>query len=457
MQVRIGCHFILSMNYPDYQTMKQKYSRRKFIKQNTLIALGAALPVGLHTSFYNKIRKTVNQTGIEKIENEIILHGRRNNQAWFAPSVGVIPGNKKTLPQVFVSVHLITGNDIGPLFYLKTDDLGRSWTNPVLCQNWFKVPLDNHVFESPGFGFFYHTQSKSFIALGNTYFVQDEGTDTNQKNERLYNSPELKGSIVYSIWNPEKNDFESWKRLEIPGDLHLSIFSHGQFHEKEDGTILIPGNFRRPQKETDLQPARGVTVLRCRFTGSELQFLEHGGIYSVEEARGLAEPSIVHFRNQYFMTVRHDLRGYITRSENGLHFNELKTWRFDNGEELGNYNTQQKWLKHNDKLYLIYNRKSELNNGVFRSRAPLYMAEVDANNLNVIRHTERIVFPEKGARMGNFNVANVTDNQSWIITGEWLEGNFSHSKQGNRFWVDRREINYLQYIGDLLLARVFWE
>ncbi len=438
--------------------MKKNYSRREFVKQNALITLGAAIPYSLGTSYYEKLLgKPGKLLQIDRIENEIILHGRRNNQAWFAPAVGVIPGNRKILPQVFVTVHLLTGNDIGPLFYLKTDDLGSTWSNPVLCQNWFKVPLDDHVFESPGFGFLYHTGSGRFIALGNTYFVQDAGADSNQKNEGHFSSPDLKGSIIYSLWDPIRKDFEPWEKMKLPGNLSLSIFSHGQFHEKEDNTILIPGSYRSPQKETDQQPAKGVTVLRCRFTGSELQFLEHGSIHSVKEARGLAEPSIVHFKDKYFMTVRHDLRGYVTESEDGLHFNELKTWCFDDGEELGNYNTQQKLLKHEDTLYLVYNRRSELNNGVFRSRAPLFMAEVDVERLRVRRNTERIVFPEKGARMGNFNIANVADDQSWIITGEWLEGMFSHSKKGNRFWVESSNINYIQYIGNLLLARVFWK
>ena len=84
------------------------------------------------------------------------------------------------------------------------------------------------------------------------------------------------------------------------------------------------------------------------------------------------------------------------------------------------------------------------------------MAEVDADRLMVRRKTERIVFPEKGARMGNFNVANVSDTESWVVTGEWLEGRFSHLKEGDRFWVDNENINYIQYIGDLLLARVHW-
>ncbi len=156
------------------------------------------------------------------------------------------------------------------------------------------------------------------------------------------------------------------------------------------------------------------------------------------------------------MTIRHDLRAYVTSSEDGLHFKEIKAWRFDNGEELGNYNTQQKWLKHNDTLYLVYNRKSELNNGVFRGRAPLFIAEVDTEKLLVRRKTERVVFPEKGARMGNFDIANVADNESWVVTGEWLEGIFSHSKKSDRFWVDWHDANYNQFIGDLLLARVFW-
>lgn len=59
--------------------------------------------------------------------------------------------------------------------------------------------------------------------------------------------------------------------------------------------------------------------------------------------------------------------------------------------------------------------------------------------------------------MGNFNIVQVAEDESWVITGEWLQGKFSHSKKGNRFWVDSSNINYIQYIGDLLLARVYWK
>lgn len=437
--------------------MKRKYSRREFVKQNSMIGLGAVMPFGINSSFLESLPKSENYASyIDRIDNEIILHGRRNNQAWFEPSVGVIPGKGIKPPQVFVKATLLTGNDIGPQLYIKTDNLGKTWTNPILCQNWFKVPLDNHVWEEPWFGFIYHNRTDQFFAIGDTHFVQDAGTVTGQKNERHYNSPELRRSIVYSLWNPLKEDFEPWVRMKLPGDLYLSIYSHGQFHVEDDGTILIPGYYRGTMDEPVIPIERGVTVLRCKFDGRKLQYIEHGSVHVVREVRGLAEPSVIHLNGKYFLTVRHDLRGYVTSGDNGLQYDELIPWCFDDGEELGNYNTQQKWLKHKDTLYLVYNRRSELNRGVFRSRAPLFMAEVDPERLVVLRDTERIVFPEKGARSGNFNIANVAENEAWVFSGEWLQGMFPHSKKGDRFWVDSSNINYIQYIGNLNLGRIYW-
>jgi hypothetical protein len=44
-----------------------------------------------------------------------------------------------------------------------------------------------------------------------------------------------------------------------------------------------------------------------------------------------------------------------------------------------------------------------------------------------------------------------------VVTGEWLQGKFSHSKEGQRFWIGWEDVNYLQYIGDLLLARIYFK
>ena len=395
---------------------------------------------------------------INRIENEVILHGRRNNQAWFEPRIGVIPGDGKHKDsEVFIVTTLLTGNDIGPVFFLKTGDLGRTWTPPMLSQKWHKNPIDDDVFEEPWLGPTHHKKTGKLIAIGGTHFVRDKGTESSLKNEHHFSDPNLCNSIAYSVWSSDNNDFDAWKKLKMPKNLQLGVYYAGQRHECNDGTILIPGYYRSVSNKTSDSNYWNITVLRCSFDGSELQYIEHGSIHTVEEKRGLAEPSLIYFQGRYFMTIRHDLRGYVTTSFDGLHFDELKVWMFDDGTELGSYNTQQHWLKHNNMLYLVYTRKNELSNGVVRDRAPLFMAEVDSDTLQVRRATEQIVFPEKEARMGNFSVVNVTDNESWIITGEWLQGMFSHSKKGKRFWADSKSFNYIQYIGDLLLARVYWK
>ena len=82
------------------------------------------------------------------------------------------------------------------------------------------------------------------------------------------------------------------------------------------------------------------------------------------------------------------------------------------------------------------------------------MAQVDAERLCVVRDTERIVLPENGARMGNFCVVNVTDEESWIMTREWLQQYVPGYEQGMPYWTDGGgQYNRMQYIGDLLLGR----
>ena len=190
------------------------------------------------------------------IEHEVVLHGRSNNQAWFEPAIGVIPGKNGTLPQVFIRATLLTGNDIGPQLFVRTDDLGKTWSDPVLCQNWRKVPMDDDVFEEPWFGLHYHARTNRLLALGETHFVQDAGTgdagtDTQYKRERHVRAPNLKGSIVFSIWEPDRKTFAPWARMIVPEPLELGIYYNGQRHEQDDGTILVPGYYRGPLNEAE--------------------------------------------------------------------------------------------------------------------------------------------------------------------------------------------------------------
>ena len=186
-----------------------------------------------------------------------------------------------------------------------------------------------------------------------------------------------------------------------------------------------------------------------------MRMLEMGNILRRDTKRGLCEPSIVRFGKSFYMTIRHDDTAYVAVSDDGLHYSDPLEWRFDDGAVLGNYNTQQQWLAQGGALYLLYNRRHELNNGVFRSRAPLFIAQVDPDGPCVLRETEHVVFPEHGARMGNFGVAPVTDGEAWVVTGEWLEQLVPGHREGMRFWANAApQYNRIQYLGDLLLGRI---
>jgi len=47
---------------------------------------------------------------------------------------------------------------------------------------------------------------------------------------------------------------------------------------------------------------------------------------------------------RYFLTLRNNDAGYVTWNEYGLRFKESRQWRFDDGSDVCNYNTQQHWV-----------------------------------------------------------------------------------------------------------------
>jgi hypothetical protein len=126
-------------------------------------------------------------------------------------------------------------------------------------------------------------------------------------------------------------------------------------------------------------------------------------------------------KGRFILTLRNDEAGYVCDSDDGLHFSTPKLWAFDDGSDLGNYNTQQHWLAHEDRLFLIYTRRGANNDNVMRHRAPLFMAEVDPEKLCVIRDSEIELVPNRGARLGNFGVSRLSANEYLVVVSEWMQ------------------------------------
>lgn len=396
-------------------------------------------------------------SNIKAIENEVILNGRTHNQCWFSPGITVVQGKTPcSIPEVFINVNQLVGDDCGLNHFTRTKDMGRHWTPPMESQNLLGIARADDFFEKPNISLFYHHATKKLIGLGATQFYRDAGNSTGYKMESIARSNECKNknTMIYTEWDFEQSDFISWTPIDLPPELktfHYVAWPKIDI-ELDDGTVLCPFYLR--ESADDLYTA--AAVMHARIDDKGFHCLELGNLLRVDSKRGLAEPSLIHFQDKYLMTVRHDEQAYVCTSDDGLHYTEPTPWLFEDGSKLGNFNTQQHWLVQGDCLFLLYNRRSALNNGVFRCRAPLYIAEVNPKTLRIIRKSEQVVFPEKGARMGNFNVVNVTDNEAWVVTGEWLEGLVSGQKEGDRFYFPGAAptFNRIQYLGDLLLAKI---
>ena len=135
----------------------------------------------------------------------------------------------------------------------------------------------------------------------------------------------------------------------------------------------------------------------------------------------LVRRSIVRHQDAFYLCIRHDETSYISISKDGLHFSEPIEWLFDDGTPLGCYNTQQHWLSLGGKLYLIYTRRAGFNDHIFRHRAPLFIAEINTEKLRVIRDTEQIAVPVRGARLGNFCCAKLSETEGIVVAAEWMQ------------------------------------
>lgn len=343
--------------------------------------------------------------------------GFDGNTCWVHARAGVIPartgGNDADAPLAVMTLNklLLSGSDV---FYatnhMLSVDGGRTWSEPVANEDSMGrrdepggvivVPCDI----TPA----WHAKTGKLLATGqNVRYTGDKGPLHVRTRQ-----------TVYSVFDPETGEWSERKWLTMPDLPRFKNAGAGstQRYDLPDGDILLPVYFKEPHETVNAS-----TVVRCRFDGETLEYLEHGDELSIPVVRGFCEPSLTKIGRRFFLTLRNDEDGYVTSGVDGLHFDAPKKWTFDDGEILGNYNTQQHWLTHGDTLYLVYTRKGADNDHVFRHRAPLFMAEIDQDRLCVKRATERIIVPERGARLGNFGITKVSPDEAWIVVTEWMQ------------------------------------
>jgi len=346
-----------------------------------------------------------------------ISRGFDGHTFWAQARVGAIPGHRTGgAPMVVVTAQptLRTGSDVFfALSEWRSSDLGRTWDGPVEhAETLGRRPEPDGTMVgicdmTPG----WHAATQTLLTTGHTVRYGDD------RHPLVARTRE----VAYSAYDPAGRSWTPWQTLSMPDRPEFANAGAGsaQRFDLADGTILLPIYYKQVSENT--KACCSATVVRCAFDGTTLTYLEHGTELAWNEPRGFCEPSIARCRGRYFLTLRNDVRGYVTAGEDGLHFDTPRPWCFDDGTELGNYSTQQHWVTHGDRLYLVYTRRGLQNDHVFRHRAPLMIGEVDPNRLVVRRETERELVPNRGARLGNFAVCNVSPEETWVVVAEWMQ------------------------------------
>lgn len=408
-----------------------------------MLALGNASAVAAETEPAFRIQLDTITEGFEGRPYDAKTMQYMQSRAAIIPRAGRDP-----LVVVTMSPFKIGASDVYfELHEMRSDDFGTNWLGPfkhadTLGRRPGKT-VDGRPAEEAIADFWpkWHAKSGKILGTGQSEIYLDE------KN------PVLDGwhDVAYSSYDAATHTWSRWEKLPAPfPDMGLGL-SAGcvQRVDLPDGDILLPIYYGIKGTEGTRRgwPEFATKVLRCRFDGTTLTFVDAGNALALPVKRGLIEPSLARFKDRFFLTLRNDDASYVTASDDGLHFGPIKPWQFDDGTDLGQYNTQSHWVTHSDTLYLVYNRRGADNDHTHRHRAPLFISEVDVESLRVKRATERILIPELGASFGNFGVCDVSDKETWIVETECMRDSKSVViPVGNR-WGAR---------GRVFAARIIW-
>lgn len=307
----------------------------------------------------------------------------------------------------------LVGSDIFyEICFSITEDGGKTFSPLVHSQSLRRVDRgDGYESQMCDATPLYHAPTGKFLLLGaQATYRYGEETDT-----------PLSTRVPYSVFDRARGDFTPEQYLDMPKTEDMRFFrcanGSGQSWVLPNGELLVPVFAMSP---TDV--FFRALVLRCAFDGERLTLLEIGDEMTVEVGRGLCEPSIVFHNDRYYLCLRNDECGYVAVSEDGLHYGAPTPLVFDDGHQSGNYNTQQHWITLGGKLYLVYTRRGADNDHVFRHRAPLFIAEFDPVRLCLVRDTEQIAVPNRGARLGNFGCFSAPDGKTaYVFASEWMQ------------------------------------
>lgn len=356
--------------------------------------------------------RVVAEAGDFRIENSTVLTSR-GAYHWSQSRPAVLPGKVIVTTQ---EIEKRGSHGYRDLFITETTDGAKTWSEPKRIDALKRRTYEDGI--ERVFGDVcpqWHERTGRLLITGKCFGFLADPNDNKAKDDRSLER------VAYAVYDPESNEWSGMQIMDMPEKNHAGnpiLEPNAGCHQRVDmpkGDILLPVRYRADPKKR----VYTTIVARCRFDGSTLSYVEHGSEHSISIPRGLYEPSVCELKGRYFLTMRGEQNGHVSRSDDGLNYLPAVEWKFDDGQPLLSANAQQHWITHGDGLYLIYSRKGAKNDHVFRNRAPIFIARVDPDRLQVIRATEQVLMPETGLDLtGGFAPVNVGDNETWVISSE---------------------------------------
>ncbi len=300
-------------------------------------------------------------------------------------------------------------------------DDGKTWTEFKEQKGLAPIEEKNYITVGSDATPMHHKKTDKILLLGHTA----------EYEKGVLHPTGRKRNTFYSVFDKEKNEFKKMKFIKMPDGFERCGNGSGQSLELENGELLIPVYYRKGD-----EPNMFVRVLRCSFDGEDVRLICMGEEMTVKIARGLGEPSLIFHDGFYYMTLRNDECALVAKSEDGLNYQNLQLWKWDDGSIVQSYNTQQHFMKISGELYLVYTRRGAENDHVFRHRAPLFAAKVE--NMRLLKSSEFVVVEERGARLGNFCATPFGEDKAFVMAAEWMqpEGCEAYGSDNSIFLVE---------------------
>jgi hypothetical protein len=344
------------------------------------------------------------------LSTQMIHEGSPPEFHWTIPRATAYPaGEKKTELLMTLSKKGRTGTDIYlGLAFTTSKDGGTTW------EGFTDLPYAPRPLRDGIMGMFgatvpvFHAKSGKVLLLGNCVGYTNYGT------------PQVKLTGLrfpaYAVYDPAARKWSEDYTVLL--DQENANTTSGVPWLLDDGTFLWPCN--------------GGQVLKASFDGARISILARSpqieGMGKVVKNTG--EYHLIKSGERFFLAMRCPDQNRIAASADGFNFEPAVELCWDDGTKVPSVATQMRWVRQQGRLYLVYTRVDESSKGIFRNRAPLWIAEFDTATLCLKRATETIAVPISPARddLGNFGTAFVNGELSLVTTSEFGRTKGSNSR-----------------------------